>query len=169
MPFPIHLRQSDEIPFHGEPRHLLDSDEFGKSAKEFLTGKFNWNGRQVFVYRQWRKDTTNAPVEAEDMFKESLLKRFVAEHPPSVVSESIQYKDGTFHYGFTQEGKSAFLRFVETELKAEHVERWIAVVTDIRKALGLKDSSGSEKSEHGPPQIIPMPVSLPHGRVTSRA
>jgi hypothetical protein len=21
MPFPIHLRQSDEIPFHGEPRH----------------------------------------------------------------------------------------------------------------------------------------------------
>ena len=25
MPFPIHLRQSDEIPFHGEPRHAEGS------------------------------------------------------------------------------------------------------------------------------------------------
>ena len=56
---------------------LLDADEFGRSAKEFLTGKFNWNGRNVFLYRQWRKDVSNVPVEAKDMFEESLLKRFV--------------------------------------------------------------------------------------------
>jgi len=141
---------------------LFDSDEFGKSAKQLLTGKFNWDGRRVFLYRQWRKDPTNAPVEAEDMFDESLLKSFVAKHPPSVVAETVQYKDGTFHYGFTQEGKEAFLQFLTTELKGEHVRRWITMVTDVRRALGFKDSVEREKPNASLPKIAPLSVSSRH-------
>ena len=50
----------------------------------------------------------------------------------------MQYKDGTFHYGFTQEGKDAFLRFLENELKSEHVGRWITLITDVRKRSASK-------------------------------
>jgi predicted ATPase len=137
---------------------LLDSDQFGKSAKELRTGKFKWNGRHVFSYRQWRKDQSNAPAEAEDMFEYALLKRFMDKQPPSVVAETSQYKDQSFHYGFTQEGKEAFLNFIETELRAEYVGRWVAMLTEIRKALGLRDSGGREQQEIGSLQIITRPV-----------
>ncbi len=91
---------------------LFDSDEMGKSAKDFLTQKFNWNGRHIFVYKKWKPDQSNVPVEAEDMFDERFLKRFVESQPPCVIAEKMQYKSGTFHYGFTQDGKSAFLKYL---------------------------------------------------------
>jgi predicted ATPase len=116
---------------------LLDSDEMGKSAKELLTTKFNWNGRHVFVYKKWRPDQSNVPVEAEDMFEEKFLKRFVACQPAAVVAETMQYKSGEFHYGFTQDGKEAFLKHLGTHLTIENVGRWIAVLEDIRKSVGL--------------------------------
>ena len=116
---------------------LFDSDEFGKSAKDLLTDKFRWNGRHVFVYRKWKPDPSSAPIEAEDMFDEKFLKRFVDSQPPNVVAEKVQYKSGAFHYGFTQEGKTAFLRFLETNLKVQDVGCWIQVVEDIRRGLGI--------------------------------
>lgn len=116
---------------------LFDSDEMGKSAKEFLTQKFNWNGRHVFAYRTWKPNSSNAPVEAEDMFEEKFLKRFVASQPPCVIAETMQYKSGTFHYGFTQDGKEAFLKYLESELTSKDVGCWIQVLEHIRKGLGL--------------------------------
>ncbi len=116
---------------------LVDSDEMGKSAKEFLTQKFNWNGRHVFAYRTWKSNSSNAPVEAEDMFDEKFLKRFVASQPPCVVAETVQYKSGSFHYGFTQDGKEAFLKYLESELTNKDVGRWIDVLEDIRRGLGM--------------------------------
>jgi putative ATP-dependent endonuclease of OLD family len=116
---------------------LFDSDEMGKSAKELLTGKFNWNGRHVFAYKKWKPDQSSVPVEAEDMFDEKFLKRFVASQPPCVIAETMQYKNGTFHYGFTQDGKEAFLKYLESEMTSKDVGRWIEVLEDIRKGLGL--------------------------------
>lgn len=116
---------------------LLDADEFGRSARELLTDKFRWNGKRVFLYRKWRPDPSSAPVEAEDMFDEGLLKRFVKQHPPNVIAETMQYKDGTFHYGFTQDGKGAFLEFIEKHLKTHDLGRWLSVVEDVRMSLGL--------------------------------
>lgn len=143
---------------------LFDSDEFGKSAKEFLKGKFNWKSQHLFVYRQWRKDQSHAPVEAEDMFDEKLLKGFVACHPPSVVAETVQFKDGTFHYGFTQDGKTAFLQYVAAELKEGHVRRWVDMIIDIRKAFGLKVAAEGSDEPPGTPKILPMPSRSPHSR-----
>ncbi len=147
---------------------LFDSDGLGKSAKEFLTDKFKWNGKHVFQYRRWRMDQTNALVEAEDMFEETLLKHFVDTHPPTVVSETAQYKDRSFHYGFTQDGKDAFLRFLKAELKAEHVGRWVTMMADIRKAaLGLKDAGEKERLGAGMPQIIPLSAAATNARAVS--
>jgi putative ATP-dependent endonuclease of OLD family len=116
---------------------LFDSDELGKSAKDFLTQKFNWNGRHVFSYKKWKPDPSSVPVEAEDIFDEKFLKSFVAKHPPCVIAETVQYKNGTFHYGFTQDGKDAFLKFLATELTTKDVGCWVQVIEDIRKGLGL--------------------------------
>jgi hypothetical protein len=116
---------------------LLDSDEMGRSAKELLTDKFRWNGKHVFLYRKWKPDQSSVPVEAEDMFDEKFLKGFVTSQPPCVIAETMQYKSGDFHYGFTQDGKDAFLDYLEAELKGNDVGRWIDVLEDIRKSMGL--------------------------------
>lgn len=116
---------------------LFDADEMGKSAKDLLTGKFNWSGKHVFSYRKWKSDSSSVPVEAEDMFHEKFLQRFVESHPPCIIAEKMQYKNGSFHYGFTQDGKEAFLRFLDSELKAQDVGCWIQVLEDIRKGLGI--------------------------------
>jgi hypothetical protein len=123
---------------------LFDSDEMGKAAKEFLTQKFNWNGKHVFEYRTWKTNSSNAPAEAEDMFDEKFLKRFVASQPPCVIAETMQYKSGAFHYGFTQNGKEAFLKYLESDLTAKDVGQWIELLEDIRKGLGLRPKPAQE-------------------------
>ena len=104
---------------------LFDFDEAGKSARDFLTSKFKWNGRHVFVYRTWKPDQPNEMVEAEDMFDQRFLKKFVAGQPTSVLTETVRYKNGEFHYGFTQDGKDAFLQFVASKLTTQHLGRWV--------------------------------------------
>jgi len=144
----ILLRQmlSQKIPVGA----LFDSDELGKSAKDLLTNKFGWHGKHVFIYRKWKPDQSSVPVEAEDMFEEKFLTRFVNSQPACIIAEKMQYKSGAFHYGFTQDGKSAFLKFLENDLKAQDVTCWIQVLTDIRKNLGLTSSS-----------TAPPPIELP--------
>jgi hypothetical protein len=133
---------------------LFDSDEMGKSAKDLLTGKFNWNGRHVFVYKKWRPDQSNVPVEAEDMFSEKFLKRFVGNHPPCVIAETMQYKNGAFHYGFTQDGKDAFLQYVESDLTSHDVGRWIEVMEDIRKSMGLTRNATATSAQPMSPSAL---------------
>mgnify|MGYP007080354580 CR=1 FL=1 len=123
---------------------LFDSDEMGRSAKDFLTQKFKWNGRHVFAYKKWKPDQSNVPVEAEDMFDEKFLKRFVASQPPCVIAETMQYKNSTFHYGFTPEGKETFVKYLESELTSKDVGQWIKVLEDIRKGMGLPAKSTPE-------------------------
>ena len=129
---------------------LFDSDEMGRSAKELLTDKFRWNGKHVFVYRKWKPDQSSVPIEAEDMFDEKFLKRFVDSQPPSVIAEKMQYKSGAFHYGFTQDGKTAFLQYLETNLKAHDVGCWVQVLEDIRKGLGLTTKPASSVTHKTP-------------------
>ena len=104
------------------------------------------------------------PVEAEDSFDEKLLNGFVENHPRSVVAETVQFKDGTFHYGFTQDGKTAFLQYVAAELKEEHVRRWVDMIIDIRKALGLKLAAEGSDQPPSTPKILPLPRRSPHSR-----
>jgi putative ATP-dependent endonuclease of OLD family len=128
---------------------LFDFDEHGRSAKQLLTDKFKWNGGHVFLYSRWKKDGSSIPVEAEDMFDEGFLERFVRDHPPHLVAEKAQYKTGGFHYGFTQEGKEAFLAFLVSSLTAKDTGLWVQVMEDVRKGLGVIDKSGAVISTGG--------------------
>lgn len=117
---------------------LFDHDELGKSAAGLLREKFRWNGNVVLSYRKWRQlEPSQTPVEAEDMFPESLLKAFLEEYPPGVLAEKMAFKDGTFHYGFTQNGKQAFMDYLKKAFKASHASHWIKILEDLRRVLQL--------------------------------
>lgn len=117
---------------------LFDYDEPGKQAMSLLKDKFNWKGQHVLNYRKWRmQEPSTVPVEAEDMFPANLIEAFLQSHPDSVLAEKMQFKDGTFHYGFTQDGKDAFLAFLKPSLCAAHVPLWIKVIEYIRQQSGI--------------------------------
>lgn len=116
---------------------LFDSDEHGKSAASLLKSRFNWNGRHVFAYRTWKKDSSATPVEAEDMFPQKFLEDFLKHHPGHFLAEKMQFKDGTFHYGFTQDGKDAFLEYVTSTMRKRHATTWIEILEHLRIKLGL--------------------------------
>lgn len=130
---------------------LFDHDEVGKSAGNLLKDdKFNWNGNLVLSYRKWRQlEPSGTPVEAEDMFPESLLEGFIQEQPPSVLAEKMAFKDGTFHYGFTQDGKEAFMEYLKKSLKASHTPQWITILEHLRKVLKLDETVQRQ------PQTVP--------------
>lgn len=115
---------------------LLDWDVPGKSARDMLK-KFKW-GKSVKTYRDWRKvEPSEVAIEAEDMFPGGFLATFVKNNGETVLSEKVQFRDGTFHFGFTQPGKNLFLEHIDCELKPSHVKLWLTILKDWRKALGL--------------------------------
>ena len=117
---------------------LFDHDELGKSAASLLKEKFKWNGKQVVVYRKWRMlEPSQTPVEAEDMFPQKFLETFLTHHPGHFLAEKMQYKDGTFHYGFTQDAKGAFMEYVKKSMRQTHTTTWIEILEHLRSKLGL--------------------------------
>ena len=117
---------------------LLDWDTQGKEARKLLTEKYGWQKQTAMTFRDWRTaEPTETPVEAEDMFEGTLLPGFLAEAGDIALAEKVGFKDGTFHFGLTQAGKTSFVPYVQREVKAVHSGRWIRLLEDIRKRLGL--------------------------------
>ncbi len=117
---------------------LFDHDEHGKSAASLLKEKFNWRGPHVVTYRKWRQlNPSTTPVEAEDMFPQRFLERFLEHNPSHFLAEKMQYNDGTYHYGFTQDGKKAFIKFVQDHLGKTHTTTWIEILEHLRTKLGM--------------------------------
>ena len=80
---------------------------------------------------------STTPVEAEDMFPDKFLERFLHQHPGHFLSEQMQYSDGTYHYGFTQGGKKAFIQYVKNHLGKTHTATWVEILEHLRSKLGL--------------------------------
>lgn len=117
---------------------LFDHDEEGKSAASLLKGRFKWNSKHLFVYRKWKMlEPSTTPVEAEDMFPQKFLADFLKQHPGHFLAEKMQFKDGTFHYGFTQDGKDSFLEYVTKSMRKSHTIIWVEILEHLRSKLGL--------------------------------
>ena len=117
---------------------VFDHDEMGKSAASLLKNKFHWDGRHVFLYRKWKMmNPATTPVEAEDLFPQSFLEGFIATNPPSFLAEKMQYKNGEFHYGFTQDAKEMFVKYVHVNLQRHHTSLWVEALESIRKGLKI--------------------------------
>ena len=117
---------------------LFDHDEMGKSAASLLKNKFQWDGRHVLLYRKWKMmNPATTPVEAEDLFPQSFLESFIKANPDNFLAEKMQYKNGDFHYGFTQDAKEIFVKYVESNLKKQHTTVWLEVLETLRKNLRI--------------------------------
>ena len=116
---------------------VFDYDEMGTSAAKLLRDKFHWNGKRVLQYRKWKMDQSKSPVEAEDLFPQGFLERFVNTNPQGFLAEKMQYKSGGFHYGFTQEAKSVFIQYVQENVRKQDTDLWIRALEDIRKSLSI--------------------------------
>lgn len=121
---------------------LLDYDEIGKSTMNSLKSRFNWHGKHVFTYREWKKlEPSTVPVEAEDMFSQRILRAFLDRAGDVVLAEQQRFIGGTFHYGFTDAGKGEFMEYLEKHATLADVKTWISIATELRKRAKL-DSGG---------------------------
>lgn len=113
-------------------RVLLDSDVHGKEARKLLTGKFGFSGKHVFQYSKWIDP--NFPAEAEDLFPEELLRKFVVRHgEQKVLAEKRKYQS-KWHYGFTQEGKEHFAEYLRIHSKKGDFTLFSTLVRDLADA-----------------------------------
>jgi len=126
---------------HGEScqiRVLFDWDDIGKVEYDKLKSDSLWGKKMVWTYRNWKQlEPSTVPVEAEDMFENGLLEAFIESCGDKIVTEKQKYKDGTFHYGIEQNQKKSLEYWVEHNAKPEHCRRWIKLLEDLRKSVGL--------------------------------
>ncbi|MEK6250025.1 MAG: ATP-binding protein, partial [Planctomycetales bacterium] len=120
---------------------LFDHDQPGKDAASLLKEKFNWRGPHVVTYRKWRQlNPAATPVEAEDMFPADFMERFLDKHPGNMLAEKMQFSDGSFHYGLTQDGKDAFIKYVKHNLRKSHTKIWIEILEYLKSKLRPKST-----------------------------
>jgi hypothetical protein len=94
--------------------------------------------RKVWTYRKWKTvEPSTVPVEAEGMFENGLLEEFIEKCGENVVTEKQKFKDGTFHYGIEQSQKKSLEYYVTHNCKPEHCGRWIRLLEDLRRSVGL--------------------------------
>ncbi len=126
---------------HGDScqiRVLFDWDDIGKVEYDKLKSDSLWGKKKVWTYRNRKQlEPSTVPVEAEDMFENGLLEAFIESCGDKIVTEKQKYKDGTFHYGIEQNQKKSLEYWVEHNAKPEHCGRWIKLLEDLRKSVGL--------------------------------
>lgn len=133
---------------------LLDNDEPGRVAANVLrqigrhTEKWREN-KTLFSYRCCFK---NAPkdlaLEAEDLWPDHLLARFVEEHPEADRGRSLLPKDiGGWHYDIDAVFKGLLVDFLDEHARPDDCKRWVGLFEHIRQSTGL-----------GPPVAEPAPI-----------
>lgn len=114
---------------------LLDDDVHGDSAYSTLTGKLGFqSGSEVAKYSEWRPKKGEA-VEAEDLFSDDLLQRFIDEHGESSIDGWMSRNDGTKHVEISSSAKSDFANWIGNYADKEDCERWIECLNDVKENL----------------------------------
>jgi hypothetical protein len=132
---------------------VLDWDEPGRQADKLL--KERGQGIKSVFYRNWKQlNPSEVQIEAEDMFPQKLLEKFVEENGDLVISEKAKFEDQTFHYGFDQAGKDLFLEYLSRHHRPELYANFVTILRDLRKMLKIP-------SPAAPPAMPGTPASEP--------
>ena len=119
---------------------LFDSDQPGTDAHRLLGDRFSWKkkaeeGVYVWMYTRWLASSEVA-VEAEDMFSNATMERFLAEPGHAdFCDEKKRRKGGVWHYGLTQTGKNALVSWLARHGTAAIFEGWRPLLVDLRKVI----------------------------------
>ena len=107
---------------------LLDNDEEGRRAKHTLTSRFGFDNRsEVTTYAEVVPDHPLG-TEAEDVFDWRLVARFVEEVGEEAIRGKRLLRADEWHFDLSLAAKSAFVGWLEEHARAEHCQRWAAVL-----------------------------------------
>jgi hypothetical protein len=135
---------------------LFDDDYAGRRGFAALTGQHlnyrQW--RDVFLLKRSISRSTREPsqltklidkdnlawrgldCEIEDLVDLGLIQAFVREHSRCVVADP-DVRDGGIHCRFTSDGKTQFIRFVESNAGFADVQRIVEILKSLRYLVGL--------------------------------
>ena len=115
---------------------LLDNDQEGRRAKQTLTSRFGFDNRtEVTTYAEVVPDHPLG-TEAEDVFDWHLVERFVDEVGEEAIRGKRVLRADEWHFDLSLAAKSAFVGWLEEHARAEHCERWGAVLDLLVDRLG---------------------------------
>jgi hypothetical protein len=127
----IVLRAESEVPV----LVLLDHDDPGRRAADTLVSRFGFERRrQVITYADVFEGGPIG-VEAETLFDQDLLQRFVRERGPGTTHGDERLPQGLRHVDLTSSGKSAFVGWSATRLRPHHLAHWSALLDLIEERL----------------------------------
>jgi hypothetical protein len=117
----IVLRAESEVPV----RVLLDHDGPGRRALHTLVSRFDFDRRrEVLTYADVLEGGVLG-VEAETLFDADLVRRFVRERGAGAShGEVVLTRQGLTHVDLTSSGKSAFVGWLATHVRVEHLTAW---------------------------------------------
>lgn len=110
---------------------LLDADDAGKAARAILVEKLQtakFQGDQVLLYSEVVGEE-GVPVEAEDLFGETLVQEFLKANPQFMAE--YQRGKNRAHVGLTKEGKAPFCAWVESNVKPDQLGRWNDLIDEL--------------------------------------
>jgi len=116
---------------------LLDDDDLGNVGYKLLTDRLNFQGKNdVSKYSRWRPKK-GRDVEAEDLFPDQLIEKFIDEKGEDVIEGYGERHDGTKHYEICSSAKGTFAQWIEENAKKPDCELWIQVLKDIRDECNI--------------------------------
>lgn len=126
------LRAETDVPILA----LLDNDEAGRRAKRTLVSRFGFtNRREVTTYAEVIEGHPMG-AEAEDVFDWRLVARFVDDQGEDAIRDRRVLVRDEWHFDLTLAAKSAFVAWVEREVRPEHCARWGQLLDLLGERLG---------------------------------
>lgn len=114
---------------------------------DVLSHRLGWKnkaseGLHAFTYEKWRPNS-GGPIEAEDLFDDAVLKRFLDEPGNSVYCTGtlLNKKQQRWHYDLDKDGKIAFTGWLEQNATPAVFEPWRPVLQDL---TALAKSAGAK-------------------------
>lgn len=113
---------------------LFDSDEEGRSARDLMVKRFNFDKRSILEYRTFVGGHQDA--ESEWMFPSALMQSFVNQVGEELVLKSKAKLGGEYRYDFTPRGKQDFPAWLSKNAQREDYGRWALLLDSLASQVG---------------------------------
>lgn len=140
---------------------IFDDDDEGRKARDMLT-KRNWQMKsQVLCYSHW-VPPANVSVEAEDMFSNAMIRRFLSEvgETGNIDGRNLRPKTEVWHYSFTEQGKKALIEWARRNARPDELSAWKAML-DHLAGLVTRAKAAQARREAATPQVAAQPDTKP--------
>lgn len=110
---------------------LLDHDDPGRSARDDLLKHYKFPKKFVLSYREF-VGNPNGQIEAEDLFDQEVLARFLNDFGDGVLTERTKVPGLGWHYGLSQGGKDAFLSGLSKRVTRKDCARFVEILEKVQ-------------------------------------